>query len=131
MTAPVLDPSVRWEETNDTIMVPDTMSLTVETRGFDHQAEKIAGRTAHYFHSSRAVAVVRGSAILGNFDRLPRYAASTFPDWDAFGKAYASVLLPHATVTIAIRALADKITAGQTDVTAGRGFSRRGRRVRL
>ena len=118
MTAPVLDPSVRWEEISDTIMVPDAMSLIVETRGFDHQAEKIAGRTAHYFHSSKAVTVERGTAVVGDFDRLPRYAASTFPDWDAFGQAYASVLLPYAKATIAIRALAEKLTAEKQDERA-------------
>lgn len=114
----ILDPSVRWEEISDTVISPDRLPLKVESRGFDHQSEKLDGRTAHYFHSSKAVPPERSAIGLGAFDRLPYYAVSSFPDWDAFGKSMAGVLLPHAKVTPAIQALADKLTAGQTSERA-------------
>src|SRR6185312_15173547 len=56
--------------------------------------------------------------VLGEFDRLPRFAVSTFRDWDAFGKAYASVLSPHAKPTQAISAMAAKLTEGKQDQPA-------------
>ena len=115
MMAPVLDRSVGWEDTNYTISIPRDMPIKVETRGFDDQAELIKDRMFHYLHAPRIVTPAKEVAVLGAFDRLPRFAASTFRDWDEFGKAYASVFLPHAQVTPAVAAMAATITEGVTD----------------
>jgi Domain of Unknown Function with PDB structure (DUF3857)/Transglutaminase-like superfamily len=115
MAAPVLDQKVGWDETNFTISVPSDMPFHVELHGFDEQSELIKDRVVHYLHSPKIAAPPREIAILGPFDRLPRFAVSTFRDWDEFGKAYASVLLPHAKVSPAIAAMAAKLTAGKTD----------------
>jgi len=115
MAAPVLDRGVGWEETNYTVSVPADVPFHFETREFDHQDELIKDRVMHYFHSPKVVAPAREVTVLGQFDRLPRFAVSTFRDWDAFGKAYASVLLPHAKATPAIAAFAAKLTEGQED----------------
>ena len=115
MVAPVLDRNVGLGETNFTISVPADMPFHFDTRGFDHQSELIKDRMMHYLHSPKVVVPPRQVAILGVFDRLPRFAASTFRDWDEFGRAYASILLPHAKVTPAIAALAAKLTQGQQD----------------
>jgi hypothetical protein len=115
MAAPVLDRAVGWEETNYTISVPADMTFHYETRVFDHQSETIRDRIVHYFHAGKVPEAPREVAILGPFDRLPRFAVSTFRDWDAFGQAYASVLTPHAKVTPSVAAMADKLTAGVQD----------------
>lgn len=111
--AVVLDRSVGWEETNFTISLPADMPFQYETGGFDHQSELIKDRMMHYFHSPKVGIPQREVAVLGEFDRLPRFAVSTFRDWDEFGKAYAAVLLPHAKVTPAITAMATKLTEGK------------------
>ena len=118
MAAPVLARTVGWEETNYTISVPSTPPLQFETRGFDHQSEIILGRTVHYFRSQKTAGPSRDITLLGAFDRLPRFAVSTFQDWDAFAQAYGGVLLPRARVTPAIRAMAVKLTAGHEDTGA-------------
>jgi transglutaminase-like putative cysteine protease len=115
MVAPVLDRSVGWEDTNYTISIPRDMPIRVETRGFDDQAELIKDRMFHYLHAPKVVAPAKEVAILGAFDRLPRFAVSTFRDWDEFGKAYASVFLPHAQVTPGVAAMAATITEGVTN----------------
>ena len=117
MAAPVLDRSVGWEETNYTISVPADMPFHVETRGFDEQSEVIRDRVMHYLHTPREPAPANDIAVLGQFDRLPRFAVSTFRDWDEFGKAYASVLLPHAKVTPAVAAMAEKLTRGMNETS--------------
>jgi hypothetical protein len=67
----------------------------------------------HYFHSPKiGLPPPHEITLLGGFDRLPRFAVSTFRDYDEFGTAYASVLLPHAKVTPAISALAATVTEG-------------------
>jgi hypothetical protein len=115
MAAPGLDRGVGWEEANYTISVPADMPFHVETHGFDEQSEVIRDRVMHYLHAPKAVVRPRDVAVLGAYDRLPHFAASTFRDWDEFGRAYASVLVPHAKVTPAINALAAKITEGMQD----------------
>jgi hypothetical protein len=115
MAAPVLDRGVGWEETTFAISVPADMVLHYETRVFDHQSETIRDRIVHYFHAPRLPEPPKEVTILGPFDRLPRFAVSTFRDWDGFAAAYASVLTPHAKVTPAVAALAAKLTEGQTE----------------
>ncbi len=115
MAAPVLDRSVDWEETNFTISVPADMPLLYETRGFDHQTELIKDRMMHYLHSPRVAVPAAETTVLSEFDRLPRFAVSTFRDWDEFASAYASVMLPHARVTPALATLAAKLTSGQNE----------------
>lgn len=118
MTAPVLDRSVGWEETNYTISVPSDMPFNFELRDFDHNSEVIKDRTVHYFHSPKLPMPAKEVALLGSFDRLPRFAVSTFRDYDEFGRAFAGVLLPHAKVTPAVAALADTLTDGLHDQPA-------------
>jgi hypothetical protein len=112
MTAPVLDRDVDWEETDYSISVPDNLPVHYETRGFDHQSETIQSRIVHYFHSPRVGIQAGHDFALGPFDQRPRFAVSTFQDWEAFARAYASVLLPHAKVTPAITAMATRLTQG-------------------
>ena len=116
MAAVVLDRSVGWEETNFTISVPADVLLHYEARGFDHQSELIKDRMMHYIHSRRFPIPKPEPTVLGQFDRLPRFAVSTFQDWDEFGKAYGSVLLPHAKVTPAITEMAARLTGEQEDL---------------
>ena len=114
MAAPVFDRTVGWEDTNFTLSVPADMPFQFETRGFDHQSELIKDRMMHYLHSPKVVVPPKPVTVLSDFDLLPRFAVSTFRDWDAFGSAYASVLLPHAKVTPTIAAMATTLTEGQT-----------------
>jgi hypothetical protein len=115
MAAPVLDRSVGWEETNYTISVPADMPFHFETRDFDHDSELMKDRMVHYFHAPKVPMPPREVTMLGSFDRLPRFAVSTFRDYDEFGRAFASVLLPHARVTPEVAALADTLTDGLHD----------------
>ncbi|SDG23472.1 DUF3857 domain-containing protein [Paraburkholderia phenazinium] len=48
-------------------------------------------------------------------DHSPRVVTSTFPSFDAVGSAYLERATPQASVTPAIQALSDQITAGLTD----------------
>jgi Domain of Unknown Function with PDB structure (DUF3857)/Transglutaminase-like superfamily len=118
MAAPVLGQSSEWGETNFTISVPADVPFHYEVRGFDHQSEPIKDRTMHYLHSPKPSTTPLDPAVLGEFDRLPRFAVSTFRDWNAFSKAYASVLLPHARVTPAIAATAARLTESERDQLA-------------
>ena len=113
MTAPILARSVGWEESDHTISVPSKLPFHIETRGFDHQSEIILDRTVHYIRSQKPTGAARDVTILGQFDRQPRFAVSTFRDWDDFARSYGGMLTAHATVTPAVRAMAVKLTRGQ------------------
>jgi transglutaminase-like putative cysteine protease len=98
-----------------TVSVPTSLPFHAEAIGLDHQSEVIVDRTVHYFHATRVRTPEAGRAYLGGFDHFPRLVVSTFKDWPTFARDYGSLLLPHATVTPAVRALATKLTAGLTD----------------
>ncbi len=115
MTAPILDRTVGWDETNYTISIPSAMPFKLETRGFEYHAETIIDRRVHYLRATKTDYPAREIAVLSQFDRYPGFSASTFPDWTAFARAYETVLLPRAAVTPPVKALAEKLTQGETD----------------
>jgi transglutaminase-like putative cysteine protease len=113
MTTVLLDPAIGWTDVNYTINVPGDMPLQVETKGFVHESEVIKDRTLHYFRLQKDLKPSRAPSVQSDYDRLPRFVASTFKDWNEFARDYASVLLPHAVVTPAISAMAAKVTEGR------------------
>ena len=112
MTAPVQSPTVGWEETSYSFSLPAGLPVRFETRGFEHIAEVIRDREFHHFRSPPARPTGPDQGILAPFDRLPRFAISTFPDWNAFAEGFAGLLMPHTVVTPELRALAVRITSG-------------------
>ena len=112
MAVAMLEPSVKWDETNYTISVPAGVKLLVENRGFEYQTERMRDRVMHYLHAPPLPAGDNTAAMLGPFDRLPRFAVSTFPDWGSFARSYDGVLAPHAAVTPPVAARATALTQG-------------------
>jgi hypothetical protein len=53
----------------------------------------------YYLHSPKIVPPIREIAVLGEWDRLPRFAVSTFRDHNQFAKVHGSIMLPHTKVT--------------------------------
>ena len=113
--APVLDMPVSGDDVSYTVSVPTSLPFQFESRGFDHQSEVIIDRTVHYIHAIKTQAPPERLGALSAFDRKPRFAVSTFKDWEAFGAGYASLFAPHAKVTPAVRAMALEITKGQPE----------------
>ncbi len=114
MTAPTLDRTVGWEDTNYTISVPLSMGFKMDLRGFEHQAETIIDRRVHYLRAPKTSNPARDIGVLSQFDRYPGFSVSTFNTWSDFARAYETVLLPHAAATPPVKALAEKLTAGET-----------------
>ena len=115
MTTVMLARTAGWEETNYILNLPAAMPLRVEARAFDHTSEARFDRVVHHLRSRQTTIPAAERAILDPFGRLPGFAVSTFPDWEAFGRAQASLLAPHAAVTPAIRAMAAALTAERKD----------------
>ena len=107
--------SLPWDDASIEIDAPADLALRTETHGpTSTETELDGGRRLYRWHW-QAPAKLQDSAALLGLDRAPRMFASMFPDWTAFGRAYAAMVGPRSAVTPAIQALADEIAAPARD----------------
>ena len=106
--------AVPWDDAELSISVPEGVALNTEVHGPEHTEADEDGRRVHRWRWS-APALASDPAVLSPLDRAPRIFASTFPDWAAFSRAYASLVAPKMEVTQRIQALADQVAAGSAD----------------
>ena len=94
-----------------TIRAPAAFALYSEAHDLSYAEERHGETIMRRWHGT----VAQGAddvAALGPYDRLPRVFVSSEPDYAAFGRDYAALVLPHARVTPSIQALADKLARG-------------------
>jgi hypothetical protein len=106
--------TVAFENTNFSVTAPSGMKLTVDAHDVPTEQETRDGQTIYRWHY-HANAVAEDPASLLPVDRVPRVFISSLPDWDSLGHTWASLVVDKATVTPAIQALADRLTAGTTN----------------
>jgi lipoprotein NlpI len=91
------------------------MKLAIENHEVSYEKSSTDSTTTYRWHYAAPTPLTEDTSVLSPFDRSPRFLASSYPDYNAFARAYAAVLLPKETITPAIQAKAEAITAGVTD----------------
>ena len=112
--------TVALDEARIAISTPKDMALSIETHDVAFEKSESGDRTVYTWHHSVPNPVATDPAMLSSFERLPRIFVSTMKDYDELARAYASGAAPKMVVTPKIQALADQITAGQSDRRASR-----------
>lgn len=106
--------SVPWEDAEVLISLPAEMTLLAEAHGPEHSEAIEDGRRVHRWRWSAPAG--RSPTVLSALDHTPRIFASTIPDWPAFSRVYAALVMPRAEVTPRVQALAAEIVAGAADL---------------
>ena len=109
------DRTIAWDDVTITITAP--ASLPLHTQSFNVPLEQTEqdGAVRYVWHYHNPEVISEDLGVVSPWDRLPRVYVSSFPDYAAFGAAYASLAEPKAAVTPGIQREADEITAGITD----------------
>ena len=123
--------TIPWDDAEVSISVPAGVALNTEAHGPEHTQADEGDRRVHRWRWS-APALVSDPAVLSPLDRAPRLFASTFPDWAAFSRAYAGLVVPKTEVTPRIQEIADRVAEGAADrrEEAKRLYEWVGRRIR-
>ena len=104
-----------WDDASIEIDAPSDLALRTETHGPAASQTDLEHGRRLYRWQWRAPAKLQDTAAISALDRAPRLFVSMFPDWTAFGHAYAAMVEPRLEVTPTIQALADTIAAPATD----------------
>lgn len=104
--------TVAYDSVDETISVPDSLHLRVETHDVEFSRRHRHGRTIYHWHYSAPTPEAPEHVAIADLAGTPRFFVSTFKDYRALGAAYAAAAAPKAAVTPAIRALAAKLTRG-------------------
>lgn len=97
------------------LTAPKDMKLVIENHEVSFEKSASDSTTTYRWHYAAPTPLTEDTAVLSPFDRSPRFLASSYPDYNAFARAYAAVLMPKEAITPAIQAKAEEITAGVAD----------------
>ncbi|HKD23306.1 MAG TPA: DUF3857 domain-containing protein [Rhizomicrobium sp.] len=103
---------------NDVVVIltaPKELPLVVENHEIDFTKSAEGPNVTYRWHYAAPKPESEDTSILAPFDRSPRFLVSSYPDYDAFARAYAALVTPAVTISPAIQAKADEITAGASD----------------
>jgi transglutaminase-like putative cysteine protease len=106
---------VSWEDVVVTIRAPASYPLHTETFGVDFSRSEQDGVVSYVWRYRATDVVAEDVASVSDWDRLPRFFVSSFPDYGAMAAAYAKLADPKVVVTPRIQERADAITAGIED----------------
>ena len=107
--------SEAWDDVQISVKAPSSLPLQIEAVGAEVTQENDRDSSTYRWRFSAPAAKVEDVAAVAPIDRLPRLVVTSAPDWDAVGRAYATLAEPKSAVTPRVQALADELTAGVTD----------------
>ena len=108
-------PSAPLKEERDTIVAPKSLGLRTETHGVEFTSEDRGDKVVYRWHYAMPSPTAEKSVVISPMDELPRYFVSNVKDYAELGRAYGAKLASKLTVTPKVAALADKLTAGESD----------------
>jgi transglutaminase-like putative cysteine protease len=111
-TQEVFPRTTAFENVEVVIRAPKTLPLAVETHGLAFKQETQGNTVVYRWTYAAPQALNQDEAALSVFDRSPRLFASSFKNYDEFGRAYYDLGAGRIAVTPKVQALADEITAG-------------------
>jgi transglutaminase-like putative cysteine protease len=99
---------------DDRVTIRTPLDMPLITESHDVTASERVEGDAHVYEwrYTNPVPVKDLKLALDPHDRLPRYAASSFKNYEAMAASYVALAAPKATVTPEVQRLADQITTG-------------------
>jgi transglutaminase-like putative cysteine protease len=105
--------TITYKDFTATVTMPKSMPFYTDGVSLNKKSNK---DTVEYkWTYASADTAVDDVAAISPFDRLPRFSASTFRNYEAIGRAYAALAGSKIVVSPRVQSQADEITAGITD----------------
>ncbi|MGH6888751.1 MAG: TonB family protein [Rhizomicrobium sp.] len=107
-----------FDDVEETLTAPASLALYVENHDVQFEKSHNGGRAIYRWHYSAPASATAELPSISPFAHLPHFFVSTFPDYAALGRAYATAAAPASAVTPTIKALADSIAKDARDQRA-------------
>jgi len=107
--------AVALNEVRETLTAPKSIHLFIENHGVGFEKTEQGEQTIYRWHYSDPHPAPAEPVAVSPLLHLPHFSVTTFPDYAALGRTYASAAASAAVVTPKIQSLADDITKGMTD----------------
>ena len=108
-------PALYFSGMKVTVDAPANLPVQVTERALQHDTKIAGGRKVLTWTVSEQPYAVAESNSVAPVDWAPMLAVSTYPSWDAVGKAEFALADPKSQPDDKVRALADDVTKGITD----------------
>lgn len=108
-------PHELYDEVSVTLRAPASLPLRVENLGWEERVERTGDAVTRAWSTRNADLEVPEPGAISPVDYGARLVVSTFADHAALARAYDAPAREAAAVTPAIRALAERLTAGSSD----------------
>lgn len=110
-------PAIRAQDVQITLTSPQgALPVSVDAVGLDGgDRQQFAGKFRWVWRYHNDKAIDPGPDAVVATDNQPHLVASSFPNWEAVGKAYGEHFAGKADVTPDIQSLADQLTKGEAD----------------
>jgi len=107
--------TIAVEEARDTITVPKSLPLHIESDDVDYTHKEVGGNIVYSWNYTNPVPASYEPRAISPIEGNPRFYVSSLKDYGEVGQLFADAAAPKMAVTSAVRALAMKITEGTTD----------------
>lgn len=107
--------AVEADSARYSLTVPKGMAMSVDARGMTQDISAHDDLITYRWAYSNLSPKPDAPALVSDPDQQPHFSASTFHDYDAFAHRIANLTLPRASVTPAVQAQANLLTAGISD----------------
>jgi TonB family protein len=104
-----------FDEVRETLTAPKSLRLFVENHDVAFDKTEQGDKTIYHWHYSDPHPAAPEPIAVSPLKHLPHFSVTTFPDYAALGRTYASAAASASAVTPKIQSLADDITKGITD----------------
>jgi tetratricopeptide (TPR) repeat protein/transglutaminase-like putative cysteine protease len=104
-----------YQEVQVSLTAPSAMALQVENHAVEFARKEAGANTVFTWHYSAPTPEAPETTAISTLEREPRFFVSSFKDYADLGRAYAGQAAPKAAVTPKVKALAERITGGETD----------------
>lgn len=106
---------VAFDEVRETLTAPAGLELHVENHDVEFSRSRDGANIIYRWHYSAPVAMAPEAFAVAPLAHTPRFFISTFSDYAALGRAYATAAASQSAVTPTIKSLADSIVKDTSD----------------
>lgn len=107
--------TIPYGQVRETITAPKSLGLKIENHDVAFSRKESGANIVYSWQYSAPFPKKPATALVSPLDREARFFVSSFKDYAELGRAYAELAAPKIVVTAKVKALADEITAGETN----------------
>ena len=111
-TSGALVSGIDWDKYDVIVRSPVSRPTRFDQTGFTVDSFTTGDTLVQHLHARGLKARADDLAMVGPFDRLPRYHFSNLASWEEYAALFADLALPKTVLSAPLRALADNITSG-------------------